>query len=275
MGDFDGKNFTCDNKPDMVKLLDFGKDHYAAVTFSNLGDRIVAVPWMNNWQYANLTPTQQFRSCNALPRELRMYEKDGEYYLSANAVDETKALRKKTVEIGDFQLNGKGEVKMLGGEGAFEVEADITPSTANTVGIELSNDKGERTLIYLDLDRQRVVMDRTESGLTGFGKRSAPHDIENNYELTVRKDEPMTMRQKNSVNYMNDFALGTWAPLSLCEGDTRHLDIFVDKSSVELFVDGGRIAMTNLVFPTKPYDRVRFYTRGGNANVDNAKAYMF
>ena len=118
-------------------------------------------------------------------------------------------------------------------------------------------------------------MDRTESGLTGFGKRSAPHDIENNYELTVRKDEPMTMRQKNSVNYMNDFALGTWAPLSLCEGDTRHLDIFVDKSSVELFVDGGRIAMTNLVFPTKPYDRVRFYTRGGNANVDNAKAYMF
>ena len=275
VGDFDGKSFTCDNKPDMVKLLDFGKDHYAAVTFSNLGDRIVAVPWMNNWQYANLTPTQQFRSCNALPRELRMYEKDGEYYLSANAVDETKALRKKTVEIGDFQLNGKGEMKTLGGNGAFEVEADITPSTANTVGIELSNDKGERTLIYLDLDRQRVVMDRTESGLTGFGKRSAPHDIENNYELTVRKDEPMTMRQKNSVNYMNDFALGTWAPLSLCEGDTRHLDIFVDKSSVELFVDGGRIAMTNLVFPTKPYDRVRFYTRGGNANVDNAKAYMF
>lgn len=275
VGDFDGKNFTCDNKPDMVKLLDFGKDHYAAVTFSNLGDRIVAVPWMNNWQYANLTPTQQFRSCNALPRELRMYEKDGEYYLSANAVEETKSLRKKTVEIGDFQLNGKGEVKTLGGNGAFEVEADITPSTANTVGIELSNDKGERTLIYLDLEKQRVVMDRTESGLTGFGKRSAPHDIENNYELTVRKDEPMTMRQKNSVNYMNDFALGTWAPLSLCEGDTRHLDIFVDKSSVELFVDGGRIAMTNLVFPTKPYDRVRFYTRGGNANIDNAKAYMF
>ena len=118
-------------------------------------------------------------------------------------------------------------------------------------------------------------MDRTESGLTGFGKRSAPHDIENNYELTVRKDEPMTMRQKNSVNYVNDFALGTWAPLSLCEGNKRHFDIFVDKSSVELFVDGGRIAMTNLVFPTKPYDRVRFYTLDGNAKVEGAKAYIF
>ena len=275
VGDFDGKNFTCDNKPEVVKLLDFGKDHYAAVTFSNLGDRIVAVPWMNNWQYANLTPTQQFRSCNALPRELRMYEKDGEYYLSANAVEEMKVLRKQAIEIGDFKLNGKGEMKTLGGEGAFEVEADITAATAKTVGIELANDKGERTLIYLDLDKQRVVMDRTESGETGFGKRSAPHDIENNYEFTVRKSDPMTMRQKNSVNYVNDFALGTWAPLSLCEGNKRHFDIFVDKSSVELFVDGGRIAMTNLVFPTKPYDRVRFYTLDGNAKVEGAKAYIF
>ena len=275
VGDFDGKNFTCDNKPEVAKFLDFGKDHYATVTFSNLGDRIVAVPWMNNWQYANLTPTQQFRSCNALPRELRMYEKDGEYYLSANAVEEMKVLRKQTIEIGDFQLNGKGEMKTLGGEGAFEVEADITDATAKTVGIELANDKGERTLIYLDLDKQRVVMDRTESGETGFGKRSAPHDIENNYEFTVRKSDPMTMRQKNSVNYVNDFALGTWAPLSLCEGNKRHFDIFVDKSSVELFVDGGRIAMTNLVFPTKPYDRVRFYTLDGNAKVEGAKAYIF
>ncbi|MDD6493606.1 MAG: GH32 C-terminal domain-containing protein [Bacteroidales bacterium] len=275
VGDFDGKTFTCDNKPEVAKFLDFGKDHYATVTFSNLGDRIVAVPWMNNWQYANLTPTQQFRSCNALPRELRMYEKDGDYYLSANAVEETKSLRKNTVEIGDFQLDGKGEMKTLGGVGAFEVEADITAATAKTVGIELANDKGERTLIYLDLDRQRVVMDRTESGETGFGKRSAPHDIENNYEFTVRKSDPMTMRQKNSVNYVNDFALGTWAPLYLCEGSKRHFDIFVDKSSVELFVDGGRIAMTNLVFPTKPYDRVRFYTLDGNAKVEGAKAYIF
>ena len=275
VGDFDGKTFTCDNKPEVAKFLDFGKDHYATVTFSNLGDRIVAVPWMNNWQYANLTPTQQFRSCNALPRELRIYEKDGDYYLSANAVEETKSLRKNTVEIGDFQLDGKGEMKTLGGVGAFEVEADITAATAKTVGIELANDKGERTLIYLDLDRQRVVMDRTESGETGFGKRSAPHDIENNYEFTVRKSDPMTMRQKNSVNYVNDFALGTWAPLYLCEGNKRHFDIFVDKSSVELFVDGGRIAMTNLVFPTKPYDRVRFYTLDGNAKVEGAKAYIF
>ena len=51
------------------------------------------------------------------------------------------------------------------------------------------------------------------------------------------------------------------------------LDIFVDKCSIEIFVDGGRIAMTNLVFPTKPYDTLRFYTEGGEAEFSNMKIY--
>lgn len=66
VGEFDGKDFHCDSKPETVKWLDWGKDHYATVTFSNLGERIVAVPWMSNWQYANITPIRQYRGANAL-----------------------------------------------------------------------------------------------------------------------------------------------------------------------------------------------------------------
>ena len=76
------------------------------------------------------------------------------------------------------------------------------------------------------------------------------------------------------MNYVNDFALGTWAPLSLCEGKTYHLDVFVDKCSIEIFVDGGRIAMTNLVFPTQPYNALRFYTQEGEAQVSNIKVHQ-
>lgn len=65
VGDFDGHRFVCDTKPEVVKWLDWGKDHYATVCFSNTDNRIVAVPWMSNWQYANYTPIQQFRSANA------------------------------------------------------------------------------------------------------------------------------------------------------------------------------------------------------------------
>ena len=45
------------------------------------------------------------------------------------------------------------------------------------------------------------------------------------------------------------------------------------KSSVELFVDGGRIAMTNLVFPVAPYENVKLYTQGGKAEFKNLKVH--
>ena len=51
---------------------------------------------MSNWQYCNIVPTKQFRSANALPRELGLYTQDGELYLSAAPVAETKLCGKKT-----------------------------------------------------------------------------------------------------------------------------------------------------------------------------------
>lgn len=81
-----------------------GKDHYATVCFSNTGDRTIAVPWMSNWQYANIVPTRQFRSANALPRELSLYTQDGDIYMAAAPVEETKSLRKESREIPAFEV---------------------------------------------------------------------------------------------------------------------------------------------------------------------------
>lgn len=274
VGDFDGRTFKCDDAPDVAKFLDYGKDHYATVTFYNAPDgRIVALPWMSNWQYANVTPIKQYRGANALPRELKLFEKDGEYFVAADAVKETNALRKQTKEIGNVE--GAGTYKNLfpKSDGAFEIEADVTPNAQGIAGIDISNSKGEVTKVYLDMRNKRLVMDRTESGLTDFGKYAEPHEIEKEYDLHEHRGNNTPMRQQNSVNYKNDFALGTWAPLYLCAGKTFHLNIYVDNCSVEAFVDGGRIAMTNLVFPTKPYNNIQLYSEGGNATFKNVKVY--
>lgn len=274
VGDFDGRTFKCDDAPDVAKFLDYGKDHYATVTFYNAPDgRIVALPWMSNWQYANVTPIKQYRGANALPRELKLFEKDGEYFVAADAVKETNALRKQTKEIGNVE--GAGTYKNLfpKSDGAFEIEADVTPNAQGIAGIDISNSKGEVTKIYLDMRSKRLVMDRTESGLTDFGKLAEPHEIEKEYDLHEHRGNNTPMRQQNSVNYKNDFALGTWAPLYLCAGKTFHVNIYVDNCSVEAFVDGGRIAMTNLVFPTKPYNNIQLYSEGGNATFKNVKVY--
>lgn len=264
VGDFDGKEFKCDTKPEVTKWLDFGKDHYATVCFSNTGDRVVAVPWMSNWQYANVTPIRQYRGANALPRELSLYTKDGQIYMAANAVKETAGLRKETRTIDNQTVKGESKIDEIfpQNEGAFEIEMDVTPGASAVAGMELLNDKGEKTKIYLDMKAGKLVMDRTESGLVAFGEKAEPHAIENH-----------DRRKTTSINYKNDFALGTWAPLSLCEGKTYHLQIFVDKCSVEIFANGGRIAMTNLVFPTKPYNSIRLYSEGGDYKVENMKIH--
>ncbi len=274
VGDFDGKNFTCPDAHD-VKWLDYGKDHYATVTFSNTGDRVLALTWMSNWQYANLTPFKQNRGANALPRELKLFSIADKYYLSENVAPEVTALRKVTHDLGSETVDGSKELKgaAAGMDGAFEIEADITPDSNGIAGIEISNNKRERAIIYFDMKKGRIVMDRTESGLTDFGKRAVPHDIEAAWDKQREKQAKQPARIVNSINYKNDFALATWAPLSLCESKTFHIDIFVDRSSIEIFVNDGKIAITNLVFPIEAYENLKFYSKGGKAEFKNIKVH--
>ena len=148
---------------------------------------------------------------------------------------------------------------------------NVMPGQATKTGIILYNNKGEKVDIYFDMKKGRLIMDRTESGKVDFGEQAEPHKIEKEFDLHEHPEIKEPFRKLNSVNYKNDFALGTWAPLTLCDADTYHLDIFVDKCSIEIFVNGGRIAMTNLVFPTQPYTSIKFYSDGNKTAFKNIK----
>ena len=261
-GDFDGKKFSCDSQSNVTKWLDWGKDHYATVCFSNTGERTIAVPWMSNWQYCNIVPTKQFRSANALPRELSLYTQDGEIYLSAAPVLEIKTLRKEKKEIPAFTVANDYHIDSLlaDNDGAYELALEITVGEAEIMGFNLFNDKGEKVDIYFNLPEKRLVMDRTKSGIVDFGKKSVPHEI-----------EVHDRRKTTSINYIDDFALATWAPIK--KENKYTLDVFVDKCSVEIFLNGGKVAMTNLIFPSEPYNRMCFYSKGGSFQVDSFNAY--
>ena len=261
-GNFDGTKFSCDSQPNVTKWLDWGKDHYATVCFSNTGERTIAVPWMSNWQFCNIVPTKQFRSANALPRELSLYTQDGEIYLSAVPVPEIKTLRKEKKEIPAFTVANDYHIDSLlaDNDGAYELALEITVGEAEIMGFNLFNDKGEKVDIYFNLPEKRLVMDRTKSGIVDFGKKSVSHEI-----------EVHDRRKTTSINYIDDFALATWAPIK--KENKYTLDVFVDKCSVEIFLNGGKVAMTNLIFPSEPYNRMCFYSKGGSFQVDSFKAY--
>ncbi|NLZ20186.1 MAG: DUF4980 domain-containing protein [Bacteroidales bacterium] len=258
VGEFDGKTFTCDSPKETVKWLDWGKDHYATVTFSNTGDRVIAVPWMSNWQYGAIVPTKYYRSANAVPRELGLFKDGREFYVSCFPVPEMDKLNKDSRTIGGIVANvGKTQsVKLFDQPSeAYELDLDIIVPAAGKAGWRLTSAAGDVVDMYFDATLQRFVMDRTQSGIVEFGERSTTHEIENH-----------DRRKTNSMNYVNDFALATWAPMKVAG---RHsVRILFDVSSFEVFIDGGKVVMTNLVFPNEPYNTLEAYSDKGRFTVD-------
>uniref|UniRef100_UPI003FF0E0AF DUF4980 domain-containing protein n=1 Tax=Prevotella sp. TaxID=59823 RepID=UPI003FF0E0AF len=216
IGDFDGHKFTCESKPEVTKWMDYGKDHYATVTFDNAPEgRRVAIAWMSNWQYANQVPTLQYRSGNSIPRDLGLFEYKGETYCSVVPSPEMTAARSKKATK------------------SLSESCEMVVNLKGNATITLSNDKGEKVVMCYDAKAETFSMDRTKSG---------------------------------KMDFSNDFAATTKAPTY---GKISQLRIFIDKSSIEVFDAEGKMAMTNLVFPTKPYNKVT--VKGGKYQVYNIK----
>lgn len=73
VGDSDGREFTNLNPSDLVLRMDWGRDFYAAQTWSNAPQkRTLVIAWMSNWHYANEVPAQHYRGNMTLVRELAL-----------------------------------------------------------------------------------------------------------------------------------------------------------------------------------------------------------
>lgn len=246
-GDFDGNTFIADTDAEGViptKWMDYGKDHYATVSWSDAPDnRRVLIGWMSNWQYAGEVPTMQYRSANTLPREAGLFRApDGQLYLSSSPVAELAALRDKpSVSVRNKPAGGNGRNFPLPGSngGACEILLDIDSRKAGSVDITISNNDGESALLCYDAKAHTLSFDRRRSGLTDFSQ---------------------------------DFPTVTTAPTFETDGKLS-LRIFIDRSSIEVFGNGGKTVMTNLVFPTVPYSSVSVSAKGGNARIENLKIY--
>lgn len=240
VGTFDGKKFVNES-PAVTKWMDWGKDHYATVTWSDAPDnRRIAIAWMSNWQYANDVPTSQYRSPNSVPRDLSLFTVDGETYLQSAPSPELLALRDASKKR-SFKVNGTRTIKEMisGNDGAYEIELTIENQHADVIGFRLYNDKGEEVDMQYDMKEKKFSMDRRKSGDVGFNE---------------------------------NFPMLTWTAIESGKDELK-LRLFVDKSSVEAFGDGGRFVMTNQVFPSEPYTHIDFYSKGGAYKVDSFVIY--
>ncbi|MFC0168758.1 glycoside hydrolase family 32 protein [Pseudoduganella danionis] len=234
IGDFDGRQFVLDPafahqlKQDGPQWIDWGRDNYAGVTWSDVpatDGRVLMLGWMSNWDYATKVPTSAWRSGMTLPRELQLHQHTQGYVLHSLPVRELDALKGHVSQPQAAEL-------VLPGAALEQSETYVEfsrPDGSSKAYLEFSNAHGESYKVGLDGQTGRYFSDRRQAGRKDFAEQfaSALHTAPRHAQSAVIK-----------------------------------LRVYLDRNSAELFADEGATQMSELLFPTSPYTRVRFVVNG-------------
>ncbi|MDN4865696.1 GH32 C-terminal domain-containing protein [Priestia megaterium] len=245
VGNFDGKTFKSENRPDQVLWSDYGADFYAGVDWSDIegenGERYW-LSWMSNWQYAPNTPTTTWRSSTSLPRELELTKTTEGVRLKQTPVS-LKSIRNQQEKINFKNRVISDNSNLLSGikGDTYEMiaEFDVSNTKATEFGFQVRKGKNEHTTIGYDVNNQKLFVDRTNSGSFNFGEN---------------------VKGKHS------------APLSSKDG-TIKLHIFIDRSSAEVFGNDGTSVITDQLFPNSSSNGLQLYSKGGAVKLKSLDVY--
>ncbi|WP_443193270.1 GH32 C-terminal domain-containing protein [Paenarthrobacter sp. CCNWLW172] len=236
--EFTASSTAAKSKLESYDWLDYGRDYYAAVSFSNMPDnKRVMLGWMNNWDYANTIPTNPWRSAMSLPREVQLTQTPDGPRLAQSVVKQVDKLATKpsyTDKKGGAIKAGTTPLPSATSGQVQRVDITFAPGTAKKSGITVLGDGNSSTAIGYDSITGKVFVDRTTSGNTAFHPTFASVE-----------DAPVALDQKGNVT----------------------LRVYVDRSSVEVFSGDGLRTITDQVFPNAGADRMTLFAEGGTAQL--------
>ncbi|GAB2644051.1 hypothetical protein GCM10027035_42820 [Emticicia sediminis] len=234
VGNFDGKTFTNDNSPETKLWLDYGADNYAGVSWFNAPNNArIYIGWMSNWDdYANLVPTSTWRSGMTVPRKLSLIKTSEGFRLAQMPVSQLESLRLSSTNIPKQTISNLTSIENKSVLNELDLTFDLAASTATEMGIVLSNSKNEKLIFGYDKITKQVFIDRTNAGKSDFSTK---------------------------------FAKKHTAPFN----DVKVLKIkaLIDNASMEVFVNDGSVALTDLFFPNEDFTKIELYSKGGKAEL--------
>lgn len=236
IGSFDGATFTPEVHE--TQWLDFGKDNYAGVSFSDVpkeDGRRIYLGWMSNWRYANQVPTEGWRSQMTLPRAVALRKVDDQLLVIQRPVAELDKYFTKRFEIIDETVQSEEEKTFNIDEPSIEVVLNLKNNHAKQFGVILTHNETQKTIITIDSLKHLVTLDRKDSGAVGFS-------------------ENFTDSQAMEINTT----------------DLVNLRIIVDSSSIEVFVNDGAFALTSLIFPDKACEQISIFALDGEIKITNS-----
>lgn len=238
-GSFDGKTFTPAGGH---QWLDDGADFYAAVTWDDPrltnGQRKAtrhAIGWMNNWSYARDLPTNGWFGAASMARDIRLESDGGRPALVSAPTPALKSLEGEAAQVPAGDL-GSGKALPVPQTGAYKVDIELEkPATG----------AGEARLLL-------------QSG--GRTYATAGYDFRTARAFVVRDGDTVAGKGRVDGTYGALRSAGKAAKA----GDTVRLAVYVDRSSVEVFADGGRQTLTSLVFPPDGATEARLAAANGD-----------
>ena len=221
IGDFDGSVFFPEDR--QTRFTDAGQDFYAAQSFEHVEGRRVWMAWLGNWNYPYSLPTGDWRGEMSIPRELSLTTVGGRRTLIQRPVPELDALR--------------GEATDLAGLKATDTVTDL--GTGRTVEIDLTLDLSQASEAWLGLARGEVD-GRTQEVRVGVNVSAGTLYLD-------RTNGGLTQVDGKDEGTRTDFALRREVP-HRPTGSTVRLHLYLDRSSLEVFVDDGATVGSLLVF---------------------------
>ncbi len=227
IGDWDGTTFTPDDN--QTRWLEYGADNYAGVTYNNLpNNERLFIGWMSNWNYARDTPTKVWRSAMTLPRTLKLKEFKAGLQLT-----------NYPFHYIDTLVNDREPVYFT--ENPGQVYYDSVPlnqhriqfkaSATNSMFFILSNNNREEIELGFSPDTNTLTFDRSQSG---------------------------------QIDFEQSFGAKQHTQPYFPEGEDINVSIYIDASSIEVFVDWGRNVFTEQIFPNIPFDEVQLVGQEDN-----------
>jgi levanase len=220
--------------------LDWGRDYYAAVSFSNVpDDKRLMIGWMSNWDYAGDIPTGSWRSAMTLPREVTLTQTPKGPRLVQKVVDQIDSLRQEFAAFEDGPRDIAEGIEVLPVDGdVVQIDATFSAGTAESFGLNVLSDGTHKTSIGYVVESSRLFVDRTNSGNVGFNPR---------------------------------FPSTSEAPVTVDADGKVVIRVYVDRASVEVFAADGLVTITDQVFPNAGADLLEVWSQGGVARLEGLK----
>lgn len=238
IGKFDGKTFVNENSDDTLLWLDFGRDNYAGVSWSDIpeGDgRRIYIGWMSNWRYANVIPTEGWRSSMTLPREILLTSTEAGVRILQRVVSEFHSLRNHTERIEEITLESSITCHCDLLSSLMEVNISFEKRDSTSFGVIFENSIQEKVIIQYDTESEKLTVDRRMAGITNFSDSFAAIQ-----EATVK-----------------------------LENNQIHLQLLLDTSSIELFTNNGKTVFTSLIYPNESYNKMVLFSKKGAVHVSS------